>query len=81
MSLNFDAKEVFIVMRSKGSPSKVRVYLDDEVRYLGVDSKDGVVIVDSDRLYKLINLPIAGQHILRMEFEDENAELYAFTFG
>lgn len=79
--LNFEAKEVFLVMRTKGSPAKVKVYLDDTMQSPGIDNKNGVVTINADRLYKLINLPILGQHILRLEFEDNNAELYAFTFG
>lgn len=79
--LNFDAKEVFLVMRTKGEPAKVKVFVDDEVQFLGEDVKDGVITIDSDRLYKLINLPTPGNHILRLEFEDANAELFAFTFG
>lgn len=79
--LNFDAKEVFLVMRAKGSSAKVKVYVDDKMQFFGEDNKDGIVTVDSDRLYKLINLPSPGKHILRLEFEENNAELYAFTFG
>ena len=73
LMLNFDAKEVFLVMRTKASPAKIRVYLDDKI--------SGVVVVDKDTLYKLINLTSPGRHILRLEFEDGNAELFAFTFG
>ena len=79
--LNFDAKEVFLVMRSKQSSAKVKVYLDDKVHYLGEDNINGVVTVDRDRLYKLIKLDIPGKHLLRLEFEDNNVEIYAFTFG
>lgn len=79
--LNFEAKEVFLVMRPKGSPAKVKVYLDDKMQYFGEDNKSGTVTVNSDRLYKLINLPLPGRHTLKLEFEDNNAELYAFTFG
>ena len=79
--LNFDAKEVFLVMRRKGNPAKVKVYLDDMMQYAGEDNKNGVVTVDADRLYKLIKLSTPGQHTLRLEFEDNNTELYAFTFG
>ncbi len=81
LSLNFDAKEVFLVMRAKGSSAKVKVYLDDKMQYFGADNKNGKVIVNADRLYKLINLSSPGKHILKLEFEDNNAELYAFTFG
>ena len=79
--LNFESKEVFLVMRTKGAPAKVKIYLDDKLQYFGEDNKNGTVTVDADRLYKLINLPIPGRHILRLEFEDNNAEIFAFTFG
>jgi len=81
LTVNFEAKEVYLVMRNSGSPAKVKVYLDDKMRYFGEDNKNGIVTVDSDRLYKLINIPSPGRHILRLEFEDDNAQLFAFTFG
>jgi len=81
LRLNFDAKEVFLVMRTKGNPAKVKVYLDGKMQDYGEDNINGVVTVDKDTLYKLINLPSPGRHILRLEFEDSNAELFAFTFG
>ncbi|MEK7558708.1 MAG: cytochrome c biogenesis protein DipZ [Patescibacteria group bacterium] len=81
LHLNFESKEVFLVARSKGKTSSFKVYLDGELKYFGEDNHNGVVNVDSDRLYKLINLPTPGRHILKIEFEDGNAEVYAFTFG
>ncbi len=44
--LNFDSKEVFLVMRTKGTPARVKVYLDDKMQNFGEDSKNGEVIVD-----------------------------------
>ncbi len=79
--LNFESKEVFLVMRTKGTPAKVKVYLDDKLQNFGVDNREGIVTIDSDKLYKLINLPTAGRHILRLEFEDNKTEIFAFTFG
>lgn len=79
--LNFDAQEVFLVMRSKGSPAQVKVYIDDAIQFLGADVINGTVTVNADTLYKIIKLPSPGNHNLRLEFEDSNAELYAFTFG
>ncbi len=85
--LNFDAKEVFLVMRSKDGKTagKVKIYLDNkpvsEADSAGVDVKDSVVTVTGDTLYKLINLPTPGRHILKLEFLDSNTEVYAFTFG
>ncbi len=81
LTLNFDAKEVFLVMRTKGEPAKVKVYLDDKLQFFGEDSINGVVTVDNDQLYKLIKLGSPGRHLLKLEFEDNNAELFAFTFG
>lgn len=81
LELNFDSKEVFLVMRSKQDQAKVKVYLDGKQQFLGADVKDGIVTVSSDTLYKLINLETPGKHRLKLEFMDSNAELYAFTFG
>ncbi len=86
--LNFESKEVFLVMRTNGNPAnpdsigaKVKVYLDDKLQDFGEDNKNGIVTVNKDRLYKLINLPTPGRHILRLEFVDENVQVFAFTFG
>ena len=79
--LNFESKEIYLVMRPKGDQSKVKVFIDDKIQNYGEDNIDGIVTVDSDRLYKLIRLFVPGRHILRLEFEDDNTELFAFTFG
>lgn len=81
LMLNFDSKEVFLVMRPKTNTAKIKVYIDDKLQYFGEDNKNGTVVVDRDTLYEIINLPSAGKHNLRIEFEDNNVELYAFTFG
>ncbi|MEK7595358.1 MAG: cytochrome c biogenesis protein DipZ [Patescibacteria group bacterium] len=81
LTLNFDSKEVFLVMRTKGTPAKVKVYLDGKMQDFGEHNINGVVTVDKDTLYKLINLSAPGRHILRLEFEDDNTEVFAFTFG
>jgi cytochrome c biogenesis protein CcdA/thiol-disulfide isomerase/thioredoxin len=79
--LNFEAQEVFLVMKTSGQTAKLKVYLDDQIQNFGEDNLNGIVTVEKDALYKLIKLPAAGKHNLRLEFEDSNAELYAFTFG
>lgn len=85
--LNFESKEVFLVMRPRDgvTPGKVRVYLDDKlVSETGSEGESVInseVTVDADTLYKLIKLPEPGKHILRLEFLDANTEIYAFTFG
>lgn len=81
LEVNFEAKEVFLVMRKTSSPARVKVFLDGKVQYPGEDNKDGVVTIDSDRLYRLINLPTPGRHLLKLEFEDNSTQIFAFTFG
>ncbi len=79
--LSFDAKEVFVVVKPKKSGAKFKVLLDDKTQAFGEDNQVGIVEVDSDRLYRIIKLPSPGQHVLQLEFFDEDLEIYAFTFG
>lgn len=80
--MNFEAKEVFLVMRPKeGMTAQVKVFVDGALQYFGEDNHDGIVTVDTDRLYRLIQLPEPGKHLLQLEFQDDNVEVYAFTFG
>ena len=81
LEFNFDAKEVFLVMGPSKSPAKVKVTVDDGEQFYGEDVVDGMVTIDADRLYKLVNLPLPGRHMLKLEFLDDNAQLFAFTFG
>lgn len=82
--IGFSAKNVFLVMRTKGSEGVVSVSLDQKKvseNNRGEDVKDGQIVVDQNRLYSLIKLTISGQHTLTLEFLDDNVEVYAFTFG
>lgn len=74
LSYLFEAKSVYLVMRSKnGKVAKVTVYLD------GVEQKE--VLVTKSTLYTLVDLDRPGSHLLKLEFGDDNLELFAFTFG
>ena len=82
--LNFDAKEVFLVVRPKNGGGSFKVLLNESVvteENKGSDIEDGVVEVNSDQLYKLINIESPGRNELILEFLDDRLELYAFTFG
>ncbi len=81
LTLNFESKEVYLVMRTKQSAAQVKVYVDEKLQYFGKDNNEGTVTVVKDTLYRLVDLPSPGRHILKLEFEDNNAELFAFTFG
>lgn len=84
--LYFQAKEVFLVMSKmdEGLPATVEVFLDNQPvteEIAGEDVIDGKVTITKDRLYKLLNLPEAGNHYLELRFPDGNVQVFAFTFG
>lgn len=83
---NFTADKVFLVLRppttGKGT---IKVLLDGKVvtsENAGADVQSGIVTVDTDRLYNLIDLKNKpGQHVLRLEFNTQSISAFAFTFG
>lgn len=87
LNLNFTAQKVFLVLRPgiAGKNAKVKVYLDGKVvtkTNAGEDIKDGIVTIDTDRLYTLIDLKGKTEnHILKLEFQVPGIEAFAFTFG
>ena len=46
----------------------------------GDDVSDATATITNQRLYRLVDLPAAGQHTLELRFDD-GIEGYAFTFG
>lgn len=84
LRFNFSAKNVYLVMNPRqGQSGKVKVFLDDKPvgDNAGKDVHEDIITVDTDRLYELINLKEPGRHELKLEFLDDNVEVYAFTFG
>ncbi|MFC1647103.1 cytochrome c biogenesis protein DipZ [Patescibacteria group bacterium] len=81
--LRFYANKVFLVMRPDESGRiKVKVNLDGTGINQAEDVVDGVVTVDSDRLYTLVDMDgEVGSHILTLDFIDPGVEIFAFTFG
>jgi cytochrome c biogenesis protein CcdA/thiol-disulfide isomerase/thioredoxin len=83
LELNFGARRVYLVLGSPGEPRRVRVLLDGgaiPARLAGEDVEDGVVTVDEQRLYDLVDLPRVEQRRLRL-VPESGVEGYAFTFG
>ncbi len=83
LSLRFEARRVFLVLGSPGRPRTMRVLLDgrpipDSVA--GPDVHDGVATITNQRLYRLVDLPRAGRHLLTLRPQPGIAG-YAFTFG
>jgi cytochrome c biogenesis protein CcdA/thiol-disulfide isomerase/thioredoxin len=83
LDLNFGARRVYLVLGSPGAPRRLRVELDGHpiaAADAGRDVHDGVVTVDRQRLYSLVDLPQVGQHVLTLK-PQAGVEGYAFTFG
>lgn len=80
---NFNASKVFLVMNPGESSGKIKVSLDGKLvdqKFAGKDVKNGFTLVDSDRLYELIDLRgSSGNHLLQLEFT-EGISTFAFTF-
>jgi cytochrome c biogenesis protein CcdA/thiol-disulfide isomerase/thioredoxin len=83
LDLNFGARRVYLVLGSPGRSRRVRVLLDGRPiagADAGSDVEGGVVTVDGQRLYNLVDLPEVGHHVLTLKPE-AGVEGYAFTFG
>jgi cytochrome c biogenesis protein CcdA/thiol-disulfide isomerase/thioredoxin len=83
LDLHFGARRVYLVLGSPGRERRLRVLLDGrpiEAGAAGSDVENGVVTVSSQRLYDLVDLPRAGDHVLTL-IPETGVTGYAFTFG
>jgi cytochrome c biogenesis protein CcdA/thiol-disulfide isomerase/thioredoxin len=83
LDLHFGARRVYLVLGSPGHPRRMRVLLDGKpisAADAGADVHAGVVTIDKQRLYNLVDLPRVEHHVLRLEPET-GVTGYAFTFG
>jgi hypothetical protein len=81
--LRFQARRVFLVLGSTGRARSLHVLLDGRAlpaRLAGADVRGGRARIEGQRLYRLVDLPRAGRHLLTLEFES-GIDGYAFTFG
>jgi cytochrome c biogenesis protein CcdA/thiol-disulfide isomerase/thioredoxin len=82
VSLRFQARRVFLVLGAQG-PADLRVELDGKPisdTDAGDDVSAATAPISKQRLYRLVDLPQAGQHTLTLHF-DPGISGYAFTFG
>ncbi|HEX6116709.1 MAG TPA: cytochrome c biogenesis protein DipZ [Solirubrobacterales bacterium] len=83
IDLRFEARRVFLVLGAERDPGDVRVLLDGKPlpdSAAGEDVSGATARIDEQRLYRLVDLPKAGDHTLTLEF-DPGVSGYAFTFG
>lgn len=87
LEYRFYADKVFLVLQpgSAGKMAKIKVLLDGKTiskTDAGSDVRNGIVTVDANRLYNLVNLRgEKGDHLLQLQFEEPGIKAYAFTFG
>lgn len=86
LNYNFTASKVFLVLRPDTSgDGTVKVYIDGKFAdsmNAGADVHNGVITVDKDRLYSIVDLKEKIEnHILKLEFESPGIQAFAFTFG
>jgi len=84
----YDAKaeRVYIILRPNGvSNGTVKVLLDGKPissAVAGSDVKNGIVTVDSDRLYNIVDFHTKIEtHKIQLDFQSPGIQAYTFTFG
>jgi cytochrome c biogenesis protein CcdA/thiol-disulfide isomerase/thioredoxin len=84
LEIQFTADKVYLVIGPGAQGGKVSLWLDGKPIGAegGVDVTDGKVVLDSHRLYNLVDLKgHPASHRLRIVFENADTAVYAFTFG
>jgi cytochrome c biogenesis protein CcdA/thiol-disulfide isomerase/thioredoxin len=84
LRLNFKSSKVFLVLgTASGKPVHVRVRLNGEAAgtQAGKDAPGGVVTVDHNTLYELIDQKSPKNGLLEIQSDTPGLEAYAFTFG
>ena len=85
LNYNFTGSKVFIILSPAGPGTTVKVSLDGkeiDPSVSGSDVKGGVVTVDSQRLYNIIDLHgKVENHTVKLEFQTPGTKAYTFTFG
>lgn len=84
LQLRFGARRVFLVLGSSGGKARdVGVLLDGKPvprQLAGKDVAAGAVTVTGQRLYRLVDMPATGRHLLTLRVPP-GVSGYAFTFG
>jgi cytochrome c biogenesis protein CcdA/thiol-disulfide isomerase/thioredoxin len=87
LNYHFIADKVYIILRPPQgvANAKVKVLLDGksiDSSIAGADVHNGIVTVDKDRLYHIVNLGSqTGEHTVQLEFQTPGTQAYTFTFG
>jgi cytochrome c biogenesis protein CcdA/thiol-disulfide isomerase/thioredoxin len=83
---SFSANHVYMILKphAPGASDRVLVSLDGKPlsgAKAGADVKNGVITVDSDRLYDIYSSSQYTQGVLGFTFQDAGTQAFTFTFG
>ena len=84
LRLNFKARKVFLVLgTASGKPLRATLRLNGEAigGNAGKDAPGGVVTIERNTLYELIDQKTPKNSLLEIKSEAPGLEAYAFTFG
>ncbi len=84
LRLHFSGRKVFLVLGSAtGKTVTARVLLNGKpvANAEGVDVRDGVLSVDQEKLYTLLDQGTAQEGVLEIQADAPGLQAYAFTFG
>ena len=85
ISYEFAATRMYLVAESKDSATKQAWILLDGIpmpaALAGDDVKDGILTVNSSRLYNIYKNSLPGSHRIDIIWKKPGARLYTFTFG
>lgn len=85
LTLRFTGSKVFLVITPPSTGGTINVMLDGKPispQVAGADVVNGVVTLDSDRLYEFVDLKgNPGEHTLKLQFNNTGIQAFAFTFG
>jgi cytochrome c biogenesis protein CcdA/thiol-disulfide isomerase/thioredoxin len=80
LQLGFNARKVFLVIEPESPGGSISVFIDDKPAGDTPDVRAGVLLPRESRMYQLVDLAAAGNHVLRLEVKGK-VRLFAFTFG
>ena len=83
---SFSANHVYMILKphAPGASDRVLVSLDGKPltgATAGADVKNGLITVDSDRLYEIYSSSQYSQGVLGFTFQDAGTQAFTFTFG
>ncbi len=83
---NFVGEHVYLVLKKgQAVDGEIEVFIDGKVissEMSGLDVKNGVITVSTDKLYDIVNMKgNTKNHLLELRFKTPGVQAFAFTFG